>query len=374
MKKILFVANTSWYLFNFRLLLIKQLQGQGYTVFVLAPHDEYVQYLTKERIICHHLKINRKGINVLSNFLTLISIYYYYHKIQPDIIIHFTIKPVIFGTLIARICTKTKVINNVTGLGYVFIGTTFVHTFLRPFVKAMYRCVLRLSDLLIFQNKDDRSFFIKSKIIADSNPPSVLISGSGVDLDKFQKKNIRTDRLKVHFILVARMLYDKGILEYVEAAKVVQKEYKNTVFHLLGDIDEGNPTAIPLNIINEWVNQKIIIYHGMVDDVCPFLENSDVFVLPSFREGLSKSIIEAMAMELPIITTDVPGCRETVIQYGNGLLIRSKNIPDLVNAMIYMIKNTDKLVLMGKLSREIAKYKFNVELINNEYIQYVETI
>lgn len=327
--------------------------------------------MTAEGIRHFHTPINRRGLTIIPNLKTIVSVYRLYHSLNPDIVVHFTIKPVIFGTLIARSCTKVKIINNVTGLGYVFIGTTFVHAFLRPFVKWMYKCVLRLSDLLIFQNRDDRSFFIKSKIIAENIPPSIIINGSGVDLERFHKKNIGEIKPEVHFILVARMLYDKGIQEYIEAAKVVKKLFENIIFHLVGDIDEGNPTAISLDIINEWVNQGIVNYHGMVDDVRPFLEMADVFILPSYREGLSKSIIEALAMELPIITTDVPGCRETVIHKENGLLIRPYDVPSLINAITYMIKNPDERILMGKISREIAQTKFDLEIINSKYLYHM---
>nr|HPI26948.1 glycosyltransferase family 4 protein [Candidatus Neomarinimicrobiota bacterium] len=200
------------------------------------------------------------------------------------------------------------------------------------------------------------------------------ISGSGVDLERFQRKNNKNKKSEVNFILVARMLYDKGIREYIEAAKIVKKSFKNAVFHLLGDIDKGNPSAIPIEIINTWSKQGIVNYYGMVEDVVPFLENADVFVLPSYREGLSRSIIEAMSMELPIITTDVPGCRETVIEKENGLLVKPNNVNDLVEAMIFMINNPDIRLKMGKMSRLIAQNKFDVQQINKEYLSYLDQL
>lgn len=350
------------------------MKEKGFKVITIAPKDEYTSRLISNGFTHYHIPIDRRGLALFPNLITILSFISLYYRIKPKMIIHFTIKPVIFGTITARFCTKARIVNNVTGLGYIFIGETFLHTLLQPFVRWMYRCVLRLSDLLIFQNIDDRIFFIKSKIITEKIPPSILISGSGVDLERFQRKNNKNKKSEVNFILVARMLYDKGIREYIEAAKIVKKSFKNAVFHLLGDIDKGNPSAIPIEIINTWSKQGIVNYYGMVEDVVPFLENADVFVLPSYREGLSRSIIEAMAMELPIITTDVPGCRETVIEKENGLLVKPNNVNDLVEAMIFMINNPDIRLKMGKMSRLIAQNKFDVQQINKEYLSYLDQL
>ena len=354
--------------------LLKSLKEKGFDVITITPKDEYTDRLISNGFIHYHIPIDRRGLALLSNFITIFSFLSLYCHIKPKMIIHFTIKPVIFGTLTARFCTKAKIVNNVTGLGYIFIGKTFLHKILKPFVRWMYWCVLRLSDLLIFQNEADRDFFIKSKIITEKIPPSILISGSGVDLDRFRRKNVKNKKSEVNFILIARMLYDKGIQEYIEAAKIVKRTFKNAIFYLVGDIDKGNPSAISSETINTWRQQGIVNYCGKVDDVVTFLENADVFVLPSYREGLSRSIIEAMAMELPIITTDVPGCRETVIEKENGLLVRPNNVPDLVQAMIFMINNPDKRLKMGKKSRLIAQDKFDVQQINQLYLSYLEQL
>ncbi len=351
--------------------MIKELIKHDYKVITIAPVDHYTSKLTSEGIIHYNVPIDRRGLTLISNLKTLVSVYRLYRCINPDIVIHFTIKPVLFGTLIARISCQAKVINNVTGLGYIFIGTTLFHIFLRPPVKWMYRGVLKLSSLLIFQNEDDRTLFIKSKIISEEIPRSVIISGSGVDLNKFKKEKKYSSESEINFILVARMLYDKGIQEYIEAAKIIKQRNNNVIFHLLGDIDEGNPTSIPLKTINEWVSQGIVSYHGMVDDVRPFLDLSDVFVLPSYREGLSKSIVEAMAMELPIITTNVPGCRETVVANRNGILVTPSKVNELIDAMQFLIINPTKRKIMGKTSREIAQNKYNVDIVNRSYLEYI---
>lgn len=373
-KRAVFVANTSWYLYNFRLSLIKDLIGKGFAVIALAPTDDYTGRLKSAGIEHFHLPLNRKRSTLLPDLLTIFSMAYRYAQINPDLAVHFTIKPVIFGTIIAKIFTKAKVINNITGLGFVFIGRTFFHEIIRPLVKWMYRCSLGLSRILIFQNEEDRLYFIREKIINNAKPKTIVIPGSGVDLEKFKRINKRTEPSTINFITVARMLWDKGIGEYVESAKIIKNLYTNVEFHLLGDIDEGNPTSISHHMITEWVNQGIAKYHGMTDDVRKYLENANVFVLPSYREGLSKSIIEAMAMELPIITTDVPGCRETVIPYVNGLLVKSKDAKSLMDAMVYMIKNPDKLIPMGKASRKIAEERFDVNLINREFLKSIENI
>ena len=367
------VANTSWYLYNFRLPLILHLQQLGFKIVLLSPKDLFSRKLEDNGVIWHDLPLNRSGFGLYINISTVIRMIKIYRIHKPLYTIHFTIKPVIFGTVITQWFTNALSINNITGLGFVFIGRSRVHILIRLLVKVLYRIVLSSSFRIIFQNADDREYFINNGIIHPSKVTSLVISGSGVDTSFFSSKpRINSKKKNLQFILIARLLKDKGVVEYVEAAKILKNQISHVQFNLLGQIDEENPSGISEKLISEWHNQHIINYLGAVEDVRPYLQNADVFVLPSYREGLSKSIIEAMAMELPIITTDVPGCRETVVPNENGLLIKDRDIPSLVNAMKYMAKHNARLSQMGKRSRNIAIKKFEVNQINKLFIQALD--
>jgi len=374
-KVILMVANTSWYLYNFRLPLIHEFQNLGFEVVALSPKDGFSKKIVNEEFKWYDLPLNRSGFGLFTNISTVFRMIKMYRFLQPHYAIHFTIKPVIYGTFVARCFTSAKSVNNITGLGFVFIGRSHMHTLIRLAVKGLYRIVLSSSFRIIFQNSSDREYFINNRIIHPGKVSSLVIPGSGVDTSFFcPAPRAFSDKKNLRFILVARVLKDKGIVEYVEASKIIKKRFPYIQFDLLGQIDEENPSGISEKLVTQWHSENIINYLGAVDDVRPSLQNADVFVLPSYREGLSKSIIEAMAMELPIITTDVPGCRETVVPNENGLIITPRDITPLVNAIKFMVDHKTMLPQMGKVSREIAINKFEVNRINNLFLKALDLV
>jgi glycosyltransferase involved in cell wall biosynthesis len=261
----------------------------------------------------------------------------------------------------------------ITGLGYTF---TFVDSLkkkiLNRIVAFLYKISLVGVESIFFQNNNDRDHFIKNKLI--SNKVKICrIMGSGVDINHFKHTKIRSE--KVSFLLIARLLNDKGIREYVAAAAIVkkQKPNENITFSLLGPFD-SNPSAIQPKIISEWVNLGLINYEGESDDVRPFIENCSVFVLPSYREGMPRSVLEAMSMGRAIITTDAPGCRDTVVDNVNGFLVPVKSVKELSNAMIRCIDNHESLVKMGLKSRQFIEEKFDVDKVNEVILKQMEVL
>lgn len=367
-KKVVFVANTSWYLYNFRLALIKSIQKCDFKTIVIAPFDDEVKFFKSEGIECFDLPLNRKGLNPISNLLTFFRLLCVYYQTKPDYIYHFTIKPVIFGTLAARFVTKAKIINNITGLGFVFIGSSPTTLPVKRFVKLLYKLTLNHSYAITFQNIADKVYFIQNKLVDKQKVKIYVIQGSGVNLTKFRRTAIRTEKHWIRYILVGRMLWDKGIGDYIEAIKMIKNNNKDAQFGLLGPIDTDNPASIDAPTISNWVERGYVNYYGGVKDVRPYLEQADIFVLPSYREGLSKSIIEAMAMEMPIITTNVPGCKETVVPGVNGIIIPVKDPMSLKNAMEFFIRNPLAIKEMGSNSRKIAAEKFADPVINSAFL------
>lgn len=369
MRTILFIVNTSYNLYNFRYPLLKALKKKGYKVVLSAPQDEYT-YQLKEEFEFFPLKhIDRKGLNPLKDFLFLLELLKLLSNIKPSIVVNITIKPNIWGNLAAQILDIPS-ISIITGLGSVFTDRKFP---LYQIVKTLYRIALKHPKRVIFQNPDDAKFFIEGKLVRPEKVKVIL--GSGVDLEYF-KPSGKKKQSTIVFGYAGRFLWDKGIKELVEAVKILKKKNYSFKVYLLGKPDEGNPKSIPLEQIREWEKEKLITYKGFSKDVQPFLEEIDCFVYPSFyREGIPKAILEAMAMEKPIITTDTPGCKITVLKEFNGFLIPPKNSHALAKVMeSFLNLNEEKRKELGVNSRKLAKEKFEIKKIVNEYISVVEDV
>lgn len=366
--KIIFVANTTWYLYNFRLPLLKELIHRGYTVFALAPYDSYVKHFKEYGIKHIDIQITRSGINPFTDLNLLQKFVSIYKKYKPDIVQHFTVKPVIYGTIAARISHIKYIYNMVPGMGYVFTGTSFKKFWIQRIVRHLYRRTMIFSQHVFFQNKDDRNYFLEHNMI-DKQKTSV-IPGTGVDTDKFspgkQEKKEGTT-----FIIAARMLWDKGIREFVDAAHTIKKKYRNVTFWLLGPVDLQNPKGISPAQLEKWNREGIVKYLGMTDNVKSYLKKADVIVLPSYyREGIPLSLLEGAAMGMPIITTDSTGCREVVEDGINGYLVPIKDSTKLASAMEKFIVNPDLISRMGKASRRMAIQRFDSKKVVKGILKY----
>lgn len=374
--KFLLIANYLPHVTNFRGKLLEAISNLGYDIHILAPDlDSYPNEYRHLNSLGYHLysiPLQRTGTNPVVDIKTLIYTYKSLIKIKPDAILSYTIKPVVYGTLAAWLARVPKRFVLLSGLGYAFQNSDEKNktTKLQQIVYALYKQALSKATTTFFQNPDDLKLFNQLNLINSKNH-TVVINGSGVDVSDFNVVDFPKDTegaIKPSFLLVARLLKDKGIVEYVEAAKLVKQKHPQAEFHLVGWIDE-NPAAIDQSQLDEWVSSNVIHYWGKLEDVRPAIAESSVYVLPSYREGTSRSVLEAMSMGRPIITTDAPGCRETVVQGENGYLVTVKSINELANSMFSFIEDTNLIEEMGQASRALAEEKYDVKKVNAHMIK-----
>ncbi len=373
--KFLICANYLPHVLNFRGKLLQDIAALGYEIHVVAP--DLKAYATDYNILSelgyslHEVPMQRTGTNPIADTKMLMAMYSLLHEIQPDFMLSYTIKPVIYGTLAAWLAKVPNRFVLISGLGYTFqqVEETSKRTVFQKLVHSMYQQALKKSSKVFFQNTDDRDLFKSLKLLS-SKTPSVVVNGSGVDVTDFDVLPFPRDTagsIKPSFLLIARLLKDKGILEYVRAAKKIKVEYPNAEFHLVGWIDE-NPAAISQTQLDDWIKDGDINYWGKLDDVRPAIQECSVYVLPSYREGTSRSVLEAMSMGRAIITTDAPGCRDTVISGENGYLVPVKAVDELVDAMKQFIDNPSLYERLGQASRSIALEKYDVKKVNAHMI------
>jgi len=366
--RLLIVANTSWYLYNFRLGLINALLARQYKVSTLAPEDEFSEKLRQAG--CHHiyLEMDNKGLNPISDLMMTKSLTEHYREINPDLILHYTIKPVLYGSLGAG-KLGIPFINNITGLGTAFIKKNWV-TWL---VKKLYQLSQKKADHVFFQNADDRELFSRERLMPE-DVPQEIIPGTGINIDHF---NIRSypESNQVTFLLIARILWDKGVGEFVETARWIKSEFSDVRFQLLGFLDVSNRTAISRQQMQIWTEQGIVEYVGETNDVRPYIADADCVVLPSYREGLPRTLLEAAAMGRPIIATDVTGCREIVEDGVNGYLCKARDANDLAEKMRDMIKlSIDERREMGLRGRKKMEQNFDERIIVKKIVSRIESV
>ena len=368
MKKILVIGGNAESLINFRGELIKRFLSNKLAVYASAggQSNNLKNWFDKLDVKFIPLPLDRTGINPYKDFIFFIKLLFTIKKINPDIVLAYTVKPVIYGMLASRISNIKNCYALITGLGYALVDPkSLKQRVVNIIVSSLYKFSLKSVNLVFFQNQDDLNYFFKKKILTKSVKVK-KINGSGVDLDYYSyiKPNFRKEG--INFLLIARLLKDKGIYEYVSAAKMVYKLFpeKNISFSILGSFD-SNPESITFEEVEQWNRIGLINYLGETDDVRPYIEKCSVYVLPSYREGMPRSVLEAMSMGRAIITTDVPGCKETVISGKNGYLVKVKSSQELATAMIKFIENDKLIEEMGLYSRQLACKKFNVHEINS---------
>jgi glycosyltransferase involved in cell wall biosynthesis len=360
--KILIVANSSGFILNFELALIRALQST-LDVVAVTPHDDRSSRFASLGVRFVALPMSRRGLNPFGDIRMALGLYRIYKREEPEVILHNTIKPVIYGSIAARAAGIKAILNMIPGLGYVFTGRTLRHRSLRHLVKLMYRCALDGSHRVFFQNPDDRRYFVENALMKADK--AELTYGLGVDLERFQYVEPTPTSQGCTFILVSRMLWDKGVGEYVAAAAELKRTFVEARFQLLGPLDPDNPSHIKRETIDEWHRSGVVEYLGEVSDVRPILEKADVVVLPSYyREGVPNALLEGLALGRPVITTDAPGCRETVVNTVNGLLIPPRDVAALSAAMRYLITHQERRLEMGWEGRKLAVERFDVNLVN----------
>lgn len=362
-------ANTSWYLYNFRKNTILALLKQGYSVVAIAPRDDYSQKLIELGATYIPIRIDSGGTNPVNDLATFYAFYKIYKKHNPCVALNFTPKNNIYSTLAAKLA-DVKVINNIAGLGTLFINESLASKIAR----ALYKYSQSKADFIFFQNEDDRALF-KSHQIA-CHVKSDRLPGSGADLSRFIVSPAPDDGA-TRFLLIARMLFDKGIGQYVEAARTLKKQYGDAVeFRLLGFLDVDNPSAVSKGQMDKWMQEGVINYLGTSDNVEAEIAQVDCMVLPSYyREGVPKSLLEAGAMGKPIVTTDNVGCRETVDDGFNGFICEPRSAESLTNALskIIIMPHSERLQL-GVNSRIKIENEFDEKIVINKYLAAVSEL
>lgn len=368
MQKVVIVVNNAWYAYNFRFNLVKGLKKKGYEVVFIAPYDEKYSELLKQEFEFFNINIDAKGINPISDFKIMVSLYNLYKEMKPDVILTFTIKPNIYSSIVSALL-GIKSISNITGLGTLFIKETLI----TKVAKLLYKVALGFNSRVFFQNSDDKELFINNNLVSENK--CELLPGSGVDLNKFipRVKNINDD--KFIFLLIARLLKDKGLLEFIEAIKIVKNKYSDVEFQILGEVGVANKTAVTQEELQTWIDDSLVNYLGTTDSVQDVIADVDCVVLPSYREGTPRSLLEACAMEKPIIATNVPGCKEVVDNGVNGFLCEVKSAGDLADKMKMMIDlSEEERVAMGIAGREKVMKEFDEKIVIDKYFKSIREI
>lgn len=365
-KKLALVANTAWSMFNFRHGLLSRFMNDGYQLTIISPRDEFSDKLRKMGCTVVDLPMAAKGTNPLQDLKLIHTLYRLYQRIAPDLIIHYTIKPNIYGSLAAQWAGIASIAIT-TGLGYTFVNDNWVAKMARGLYKLAFCCPKEVW----FLNEDDRQVFLQHQLV--SQEKAVLLHGEGVDLVHFAPQAKSVDDGKVRFLLIARMLWDKGVGEYVEAARIVRQQHPNATFQLLGACGVANPSVIDREQIAQWEAEGLVEYLGTTPDVRSIIANADCVVLPSYREGIPRTMIESAAMAKPLIVTDVPGCRDVVIPDQTGLLCPVKDATALADCCGKIINmNTQQLQEMGQAGHAFMAKNFDEQLVVAQYLKTLD--
>ena len=366
--KILFFANTGWYLYNFRLPLLKALKQRGDELVLISPPDQYINKLQSAGFRWLPLPFARGGINPFRDAVALVQLIALYSRERPDLVHHFTVKCVIYGTFAARILGIKGIVNAITGLGSVFSDGSVVRRWVQELVRILYKLALP-GTVVIFQNEDDKGLFIKRGIVDPGH--TRVIRGSGVDLNQFTPKQ-ESDSVPL-IILPARLLWNKGVGEFVQAARLLKPE-TSARFALVGELGEDNPAGIGGEQVESWIGENIIEWWGWIEDMASVYKQAHIVCLPSYREGIPRTLIEAAASGRAIVTTDVPGCREVVRHEINGLLVPAKDFRALADSLAYLIANPQVRKKMGLAGRMIVQEHFSTDRIVRETVEIYQDL
>ncbi len=364
MKKIIIVSNTGWYLYNFRFKLIKSLSKKYYVILVF-PFDNYSNHLKEIGCEIINWKLKRNSINPFAELLSIFDLAITYWKVKPEIAHHFTIKPCLYGTIAGRIIGLKKIFNAITGLGHVFLAQNINAFIYKIVMVSIYRKVFNhSSSYLIFQNIEDKKFFQNLKIITKDK--SFLIKGSGVDVNYYKReKEIRKIDLKetIKIFFPSRIIKEKGVIELVEACQTLVDENIDLNLYIPSDLSFHNRSILTKREIEKLRNKSWIKLLGQLSDLKPYYENSHIIILPSWREGLSMSLLEASSMECSIITTNVPGCIDIVKHGESGLLVPPCDPISIRLAILFLINNPEISKKFGKNARLSTIKNFNSEIV-----------
>ncbi|NGZ06453.1 MAG: glycosyltransferase family 4 protein [Magnetococcales bacterium] len=367
--RILIASNSAWNIANFRAGLIQAMIHSGYQVDAAAPPDEHVTRVEKLGCRFHPLPIDNNGTNPFKDLLLTLRFIRLFFLLKSDVYLGYTIKPNIYGSLAAHIL-RIPVINNIAGLGTVFNKPNW----LQMLVKKLYHLSITKSRKVFFQNKSNLTLFVQNGLVKSALTDR--LPGSGVNLSEFSVVPLPEREAPFRFLLVARMLWEKGVGEFVEAARILKPKYPDVEFCLLGFLDVKNPSAISQSQMNAWVAEGVVCYLGATSDVRPYISDADCCVLPSFYpEGTPRSLLEAAAIGRPIITTNSAGCRDVVDDGVNGYLCKMQDVPDLVKKMEQMMQLPlcDR-ARMGHKGREKVEREFDEKIVIDKYLDVLKSL
>lgn len=361
MKILVLSAHTSS-LFWFRMNMMQAFIKKGHSVYAVGsePEIEWADEFQKSGIVYRQIPISRNGINPLADLKTLFAIKDLLRQVRPDKIFAYQAKPIVYGAVAAKQCGISEFYSLIAGLGSIFRGDGLKNKIIRMIMSMQYKVACKISKIVIFQNEDDRSKLVKSGIV--SREKTRIINGSGVDLTRF---SFAPPTEQVSFLYIGRLIKDKGIREYLDACMLVKYKYPQVKCMLVGPFD-SNPSALKPSDLEKYTKDKAVEYFGEQVDVRPYIEKTAVYVLPSYHEGTPKTVLEAMAMGRAVITTDAPGCRETVQNGVNGFLVPTQNAEAVAEKMIYFIEHPDICKQFGKVSRCFAEEKYDVNKVDDD--------
>lgn len=364
-SRLLMVVNDAAFFLSHRLPVVIAARRAGYEVHIATPSGPHVQAIVDHGLSHHVLRMRRSGLNPVEEAGCLFSMYRLFRRLQPDLVHLVTIKPVLYGGIAARLARVPAVVSAVSGLGFVFLGTSFRTRLLRRVVRQLYRSAFAHRNMMvIFQNEDDRSAL--KAMGAGRKGQSVIIKGSGVDLERFSPS---PEPAGVPVVTMAsRLLHDKGAGEFVEAARHLRGEGLNARFLLVGEMDPGNPAGVSPDTLEEWQHEAVVELPGNCDDVAGLFAGSNIVVLPSYREGMPKVLQEAAASGRAIVTTDVPGCRDAVEPGVSGLLVDVRDARMLASALRRLLDDEQERLGMGEAGRRLAEREFSIEKIVAQHL------
>lgn len=367
-NRVAILSNTFWSIYNFRQKLIDAIIEEGYEVYIMAPYDEYYEYLKKKYtsvVVLNTLK--SKSLNVLNDFKLIYELWSLEKKYEFDYILCYTIKPNVYLNISLIFNKNVKIINTINGLGHLFIKRTF----LSYIGFLLYKIALARSNFVVFQNIDDEKLFINLKLVQKRKVH--LISGSGVDMKKFDLGYLDHNRVE-NILFVGRLIKEKGIVEFVESAKKVKEIYPYLNIHIVGGFGLGNPSELNRVDFNKLIGDYDFHYHDHTDDIKKYFNKDTIIVLPSYREGLPKTLLEAASCRIPIITTNVPGCRDVVVDGINGFLCNAMDSIDLTKVLCKILSLDSKsLITLGENGRERVLQKFSDDIVIDHYLSLLKS-
>lgn len=360
--KIVLFANTDWYLYNFRRSFALALQKAGHEVVLISPDGPYGERLQASGLRWESVPMDRSSLSPVRELLLMLYLLRFFRRERPDLVHGFTIKCAVYGSVAARLTRVRARVNAVAGMGYVFISDETKARLLRPIVRTLLKLALSGSNTrLVLQNPDDCELFRAANLV--QNDSIRLIAGSGVDCLRFSPGAVRNGTSRLRVLLPARVLWDKGVGEFVEASRWLRAQGREIDFLLAGVPDPGNPASVAVDVIESWVAAGDLVWLGQVEDMPALYRSVDVVALPSYREGLPKGLIEAGACGVALITTDVPGCREVVRDGVDGLLVPVKNAAALAQAIARLQDDASLRCELGDAARRRVLESFDERIV-----------